>query len=88
MLCYCAVVGLLEKPNFLENINRDKMLFDLTCSDDEKELEKSDFLLSIIKNCEKELSREQMDALIRIAEISPLYSRLLFRNCFPNLVER
>jgi len=73
IVCYMAVIKLLEKPTFMDNINRDRMIFDLNTSDDEKELEKSEFLLMIVKYCEKELTREQFDELIRIAEISPLY---------------
>lgn len=72
MVCYNAVIGLLEKPTFLDNIDRDRMIFDQNTSDDEKELEKSDFILVIVKYCEKDLSREQFDELIRISEISPL----------------
>ena len=71
-ICHEAVIKLLEKPAFLENLNKEKNAQDLI-SLDEKELEKSEFIILIIKYCEKEISKEQMDEIIRIAEISPLY---------------
>ena len=72
-ICYEAIVKLLEKPTFLDNINKEKSVQDLILNDDENELERSEFILSIIKYCEKQISNDQMEEIIRMAEISPLF---------------
>lgn len=76
-ICYEAVLKLLEGPTFLDNIIKDRLPNELILSDDEKELEKSDFLINIIKSCEKKITKHQMEEIIRIAEISQLYSLYL-----------
>lgn len=72
-ICFEALVKLLEKPTFLDNLVKEKLLQNLSLSEDEMELEKSAFLITILKYCQNQISKNQMEEICRMAEISPLY---------------
>lgn len=69
-ICFEAVIKLLEKPNFLEHL--DSNTKEMKVCDDEDELEKSSFLINIIKKCENLISNDEKNELMRVAEISQL----------------
>lgn len=71
-ICVEAIIKLLEKPTFLDNLVKEKLLQNLSMSGDEMELEKSSFIISILKYCQSQISENQREEICRIAEISPL----------------